>query len=130
MNMKTDFVAWINEQLKERNWSQAELARRGHFSTGALSRIMNRERMPGVDICRGVAEAFGMRDVDVMKIAGLASNPSLDEEPPSVREMISKFTRLSDEDQAYMLKIVTALDETEQAQKRRAKKPTLRAAKP
>lgn len=68
-----------------------------------------------------------MRDVEVLRIAGLA-DPELSDSTPSVREMIAKFTRLSDEDQAYMLKIVTALDEAEQAQKRR--NPTLKAAKP
>lgn len=123
MNMKTDFVSWINEQLKERSWSQAELARRGHFSTGALSRIMNRERMPGVDICRGIAEAFGMRDVDVMKIAGLADSPSPDEQTPSLREMISRFMALSDKDQEAVLDHVRALDEMRHAQQRRGLKP-------
>lgn len=85
--------------------------------------------MPGVEFCKGVARAFGMRDIEVMRIAGLA-DPEPPSDTPTLREMIGKFTRLSDEDQIYILKIVTALDETEQAQKRRAKKPVAKGAKP
>lgn len=128
--MKNDFGEWLQNMIDQRGWSQSELARRAGTTSTTVSRVLSKERLPGVDFCRGVARAFNMTDVDVMRIAGLASNQSPDDAPPSVREMISKFTRLSDEDQAYMLKIVTALDEAEQAQKRRIKKPTLRPAKP
>lgn len=113
--------------IDERGWSQSELARRAGTTSTTVSRIISKERLPGVDFCRGVAKALGMRDIEVLQMAGLA-DPEPPSDTPSVREMISKFTRLSDEDQAYMLKIVTALDETEQAQKRR--KPALKAAKP
>lgn len=120
MVQKQDFVTWVGEQLQSRNWSQAELARRGGFSTGALSRIMNRERMPGVEVCQAIARAFNMRDTDVMKIAGLAASTSPDDQAPSLRELISKFSQLSDEDQEAVLKHVRALDEMQQAEKRRA----------
>jgi transcriptional regulator with XRE-family HTH domain len=127
--MNVDFPEWLQAQMSERSWTQAELARRAGTTSTTVYRVINRERKPGVDFCQGVARAFGMRDFDVMKIAGIAASTSLDDQPPSVREMIGKFTRLSDEDQIYILKIVTALDETEQAQKRRAKKPVAKGAK-
>ena len=123
MAPKQDFVTWIGAELQRRNWSQAELARRGGFSTGALSRIMNRERMPGVEVCQAIARAFKMRDTDVMKIAGLADSTAPDDQTPSMRELISRFTTLSDDDQESVLRMVRALDEMEQAEKRRALKP-------
>lgn len=127
--MNDGFADWLQQQISDRGWSQSELARRAGVTPPSINKILSRERFPGVDICRGIARAFGMRDIEVLQIAGLA-DPELSDSTPSVREMIAKFTRLSDEDQAYMLKIVTALDEAEQSQKRRIKKPTLRPAKP
>jgi transcriptional regulator with XRE-family HTH domain len=126
--MSEDFVTWIQREMDAHGWSQSELARRGGFTPTAINKILNRERMPGVEFCKGVARAFGMRDIEVMRIAGLA-DPEPPSDTPTLREMIGKFTRLSDEDQIYILKIVTALDETEQAQKRRAGKPVAKGAK-
>lgn len=125
--MKTDFGEWIQSMIDERGWSQSELARRAGTTSTTVSRIISKERLPGVEFCRGVAKALGMRDIEVLQRAGLA-DPEPPSDTPSVREMIAKFARLSDEDQAYMLKIVTALDESEQAQKRRRSRP-LKAAR-
>ncbi len=63
-----------------------------------------------------------MRDVDVMKLAGIANNPSADDQPPSIRELISKFMALSDDDQEAVLNHVRALNEMKQAEKRRGLK--------
>lgn len=126
--MSTDFVAWLESEMSIRGLSQSELARRAGVTPPTINKILGRERFPGVEFCKGVARAFGMRDIEVMRIAGLA-DPEPPSDTPTLHEMIGKFTRLSDADQAYILKIVTALDEAEQAQKRRAKKPLPKASK-
>lgn len=87
-----DFVDWLQSEMDAKGWRQADLARAGGLHTGHLSRVLNRERKPGVEFCQGVARAFGMRDVDVMRIAGLAASPTKDEATPSLRELISKFS--------------------------------------
>ena len=117
-----DFADWLQAELVNRKMSQAELARRAETTATTVYRVLNRERNPGVEFCRGVARAFNMRDTDVMKIAGLAANTSPDDQPPSVRELITKFTQLSDDDQESVLKMVRALDEMQQAEKRRTSK--------
>jgi len=115
-----DFVDWLQSEMDARGWRQADLARAGGLHTGHLSRVLNRERKPGVEFCQGVARAFGMLDVDVMRIAGLAENTSPDDQSPSLRELISRFSQLSDEDQEAVLRHVRALDEMQQAEKRRS----------
>lgn len=127
--MSTDFVAWLESEMSGRGLSQSELARRAGVTPPTINKILSRERFPGVEFCKGVARAFGMRDIEVMRIAGLA-DPEPPSDTPTLREMIGKFTRLSDEDQIYILKIVTALDEVEQAHKRHAKKPVVKGGKP
>lgn len=118
----SDFVDWLQSELDTRGWRQAELARRGGLHTGHLSKVLSRERKPGVEFCRGVAHAFNMRDTDVMKIAGLAASTSPDDQTPSVRELVGTFNELSDENQETILKMLRALNEMEQAEKRRGLK--------
>lgn len=115
-----DFAGWLQAELSERGMSQAELARRAETTTTTVYRVLNRERNAGVEFCKGIARAFNMRDTDVMKIAGLAASTSPDDQAPSLRELISKFSQLSDEDQEAVLKHVRALDEMQQAEKRRS----------
>ncbi len=73
------FIDWLHEQLKTRAWSQSELARRSGISVTAINKVMNEERSPGADMCRGIAAAFGMRDTEVFRIAGLISDAVSDE---------------------------------------------------
>lgn len=76
--------------------------------------------MPGIEACQAIARAFGMHDTDVMKIAGLAASTSPDDQTPSVRELVGTFNELSDENQETILKMLRALNEMEQIEKRRA----------
>lgn len=125
--MNVDFPDWLQSKMDEREWTQAELARRAGTTSTTIFRVIKGERKPGVDFCKGIARAFGMRDTDVMKIAGLAASTSPDDQTPSLRELTSKFSQLSDDDQETILKLVRALEETEQAHKRRGLKPRPKA---
>lgn len=119
MPMIDDFATWLEHEMVERGLSQSELARRGGLTPTAINKVLSRERRPGVDLCRGIARAFNMQDVDVMRLAGLAApDPSTD--APGLRELISRFSQLSDEDQEAVLRHVRALDEMQQAEKRRS----------
>lgn len=116
-----NFPEWLQSELDNREWTQADLARKAELSRTVISRVMNGERLPGIDFCKGVARALGLRDIDVMRRAGLA-DPEPVTDAPSLRELITRFATLSDEDQESVLKMVRALDEMEQAEKRRALK--------
>lgn len=107
--MDIDFVAWVNDELKQRNWTQAELASRGGFTGAALSKMLNRERMPGVDICKGIARAFGMKDVEVMRLAGLIdSDPDMSEFSPAIQNTIRMMKDLDEKDQQDIEALVEA----------------------
>ncbi len=116
----SEFPGWVQKELDGRGWKQADLARKTSMNSGYISQIMNGIRSPGVEFCRALARAFNMRDSDVMRVAGLVSSNEPDDQTPSLREMIMRFARLSDDDQESILKMVRALDEMEQADKRRA----------
>jgi len=116
----SEFADWLQGEMNNRGWRQADLVREANINSGYLSQILKRERMPGLDICKGIARAFGMKDVDVARRAGLLEQEKPATDAPSLRELISKFSQLSDEDQESVLKHVRALDEMQQAEKRRS----------
>lgn len=103
-------MAWVKAEMDVRGWSQSELARRGKFTPAAINKILSRERLPGVEICRNIARAFGMPDIDVLRIAGLADpEVGAKEESPSAHEMLSDFNALSKEDRDKAQEYVRAL---------------------
>jgi transcriptional regulator with XRE-family HTH domain len=96
---KQDFADWLQHELDARGWRQADLARHGELHTGHISRILNRERMPGVDFCRGVARAFGLPEIKVLEIAGLATDTDRTKFNPIVEAAAGMLNDLSIEDQ-------------------------------
>jgi transcriptional regulator with XRE-family HTH domain len=126
MSEKT-FAEWLLAEIEKSGLSNSEIARRAGVSHARISQILGGDP-PGKSFLQKIGGVLGKSRSEVFRAAGLIDR-LIDEESPSVREMIGKFTRLSDEDQIYMLKIITALDESEQAQKRRSKKPNMKASK-
>lgn len=69
--MAKEFAAWLNEELAARAWDYATLARQSGLADATISNVVNCKREPGIEFCRSVAAAFGLRDVDVLRKAGL-----------------------------------------------------------
>lgn len=65
------FGEWLSEQLDERGWTQAELARRAYISQSTLNRIVNGMRQPGPDATQAIAKALGKPPAEVFRHAGL-----------------------------------------------------------
>lgn len=85
--------------MDARGLSQSELARRGGFTPTTVSRILGRERLPGVEFCRGVARAFGLTDIQVLEIAGLATDHDRTKFSPIVEATAAMLNELSTNDQ-------------------------------
>lgn len=88
------FQDWLLDELKDRGWTQAELARRAKISKGAISNIIVNIRQPGPEICEAIATAFHIPAEDVFRQAGLLntsriSDPDIDE----ISEIASKLSR-------------------------------------
>lgn len=72
-----DFIDWINQELKRRDWSQADLARRAGMTRGGINGLMNKQqKKPGLDAILGIARALEMSPCRVLKKAGLLPNVS------------------------------------------------------
>ena len=79
--MANRFVSWLNRELAERVWDYATLARQSGLADATISNVINEKRKPGFEFCSKVARAFGMRDVYVLREAGL-----IEPLPPAVEE--------------------------------------------
>jgi transcriptional regulator with XRE-family HTH domain len=69
---KKDFVSWVQNELKNRNMSQAELARKSGLTRSAINKLVNRQQLaPGNDMCLGIANAFNIPPETVFRKAGI-----------------------------------------------------------
>jgi len=105
-----EFAEWLKEELDKRSWRQADLAKNGGINTGLLSRIMNMERQPGTDTCKGIEKAFGMTPEEVYRRAGLL--PYLPEEDDMIKRITSRLRALLADrrGQAVLAQIETIVD--------------------
>ena len=71
------FPHWLIDQLRERDWSQADFARRSGVARATISRILSGQRQPGVDFCNSAAHALGIEPSVVFEQAGLLQPDNL-----------------------------------------------------
>lgn len=104
------FTDWVNEEVHNRGWTQNELARRAHVSSGHLSLVVTERQNPGWDFCAKVAQALGKPPEYALRLAGLLPSPSQDE-GPTVQELREIVRRLPLEEQKDLLWYASALFE-------------------
>lgn len=80
-----EFSTWFRWQLKRREWSQADYARRTETATSVVSYWATGKRIPDPDSCFEIADTLGI-DLDMVLIqAGHRPNiEALDPDDPRV----------------------------------------------
>lgn len=75
-----DFVEWVMIIQGRYNWNRAELAEKMGMSATQVTRVLNREQLPGIDFCVGIGKAFDLPLETVFRRAGiLPKNGDVDE---------------------------------------------------
>lgn len=100
---KTSFSDWLLEQLRERKWSQAQLARASGLTPQAISNYINRNvQKPDEDALAALARGLKLPVQTVYRAAGmyLPSQSNFDEE---TEQMVHIFEQLTEEDQEAVL---------------------------
>ena len=67
----SDFVKWLEEEMRGRGMSQADLAREAHVSRGAIGNVLRGERNPGKDLLTAIAEGLKLPPETVFRMAGV-----------------------------------------------------------
>ena len=101
------FGTWILQQLDNRGWTQAELARRAHIGEATLSRIISGMRGIGPDACLSIARALNEQPEHVFRLAGLL--PPLPEPVAEEREALTLLRRLPNQARQLILTQLRAL---------------------
>ncbi|HFD39667.1 MAG TPA: hypothetical protein ENJ31_07475 [Anaerolineae bacterium] len=85
------FWEWVRREAYSRGWSVRELERRAEFAYGRINNAANLGRTPTIEVCLGIAKAFGLSPIDVQRKAGLL--PPL---PESRRQDIERIAEILD----------------------------------
>jgi transcriptional regulator with XRE-family HTH domain len=94
---KRPFAQWIVDEINDRGWTRADLARFAKVSPTAISDVINGRRSAGSDLCSALAEAFNYPPDYVFRKAGLL--PELEEEElPGLDELTNYYRIASDEE--------------------------------
>ena len=111
-----DFIAWVNSQLRARDWSLRKLSREAGIHHGTISRVLSGHNNPGHDFCDGLAHAFGMAPEEVYRLARLLQ-PVPDDTAVAERAL-NLFRRLTVKDQERILAMMRALAELSEAEEK------------
>jgi len=107
MTSPQEFIDWIEESRKAEGWSIRELARRTGFTASYISKVLNRQRTAGKDLCAALARVFRVSDVFVFRLANLLeSKQDLD---TNTETMLGLFRNLPPSEQDRVLTIMRAL---------------------
>lgn len=117
-----EFAQWLEWQLAQRGWKQADLVRASGLSSGLLSNVMSGERKAGAATCKVIARALELPEAEVLIQAGLMSRPR--EWDSRVGALVELFQQLGEDDQDDIL----ALARTKYHRNRAANAPKLRKA--
>jgi len=103
------FVRWLEAELHDRHWSNNELARQAELSSASVSQVMTGRQQPGLDFCRGVAEALNVPPERVFRLAGLLPpKPQRDE---VIDEILFYYDQMTPQAQAHLRMIARAFAE-------------------
>ena len=106
-NVNDKFSTWLLNELQQRDWSQADLARKSGLSRAAVSNIISNNRNPSPASCAAIAKAFKIQVETVLRQAGHL--PPLYDDPPDLSEWIHLYRVAEKQDREYLLEIARAL---------------------
>ncbi len=71
LEMVDKFSGWLIQQLNQRGWYQAELARNAEVSRTAISDVISEKHTAGFDLCLAISRALKLPPEIVFRAAGL-----------------------------------------------------------
>ena len=101
MGSKEEFVFFIKEELTIRNWSNAELAKRSGISQAHISRVLNSDYLPGIDLLKSFSHALNVPVEQLFRLAGLL--PEKKELEPEKERMLHLFSQLEHKEKQLIL---------------------------
>lgn len=68
--MNTEFTTWLDQELRKKKWTRADLARHASYSQATLSLVFSNDRAPSIELCYAIARALDLPAEMVFRAAG------------------------------------------------------------
>ncbi len=104
VNTMMELTDFIQQELKKRGWSQADLARRSGMTTGGISMLLTQTRKPSPDTLNILAKVFNYPPEKLFIIAGLL--PKESEASSQKEELLYLFDQLPEKERSDLLKYI------------------------
>jgi len=98
------FGDWLQQQLNERDWTQADLVRQSKITSAGISRIMTGQRLPGKRSLGQFAHALRLPPETLYRAAGLL--PPERESTPTLDQANYLLALLPEQDQEEVLALI------------------------
>jgi len=103
--MDTTFGTWLSIQMREKNWSQSELARVSGLTRQAISYYLSdKSKQPDEFALQRIAKAFSIPIEQVYRAAGLL--PPAINMSDELETIIHEVEKLNKQDQAEILAFI------------------------
>lgn len=112
-----EFHNWLQQEMKKRGWSQADLAREAGLSRGAVGNVLRQEREPGKGFLIGIAQALRLPPEEVFRIAGIL--PDTNEDDSYAKEAAHLVGLLPEEKKQIAVDYIRFLLEMEEKKRRK-----------
>lgn len=110
MTKREEFSDWLKQELAQRGWDQAELARQSHITPGQISHLLAGDRSAGPNACRKLARVFHLPPEEVFRRAGLL--PRASESSEEFERLTHYFRLMKPSDQKRLIMIARTFAES------------------
>lgn len=101
----------MNEEIKKRDWSYSELARRMGVVPSNVSMVLNGHLKPTWDFCAAVSRAINLPPEEIFRRAGLLPSLPGQKTDTHIQELLEMAKGLSEDDRRMVLEIVRVVYE-------------------
>lgn len=89
---RVEFGDWLIGELRERDWTQAKLAREAGVSAASISDVISGRRQVGKDLATAIAEALDIPVDQVFRAAGiLPKEPAVNEQIEEIMHHVQEL---------------------------------------
>lgn len=124
-DLNRPFLEWLDAELEERGWDDAELARRGNFYATSLTHLRKGRRKPGIKLVNSIANGLGISPGVAAAKAGLVPDYTVmanEKDEQDVQRIRRLFNQMDNETRDTFLAIGDSLARRDQ--RRRAQGET------
>lgn len=106
-----DFAIWLKETIKDKKWSERELARKSGQSQSTVNDVIRGKRKPTRDFCVAIARALELSEAEVLFRADLLTDVSLGQLEPWIHNMVQESKSLTPAQRQHVIALIKMMQD-------------------